>query len=135
VSAQLAEPGEGQLYLLSMRVVADPLGEHSLDRMVEKARSSARAVSSDLAEDLDERLLAYGWIVTDVGRYDRRLRLAGEQLYCVEGDFPRLLTSSFADGAPPAGVQDITYTLDTGACQQWLVASAPDPAGPLSFLA
>ncbi len=36
---QLAEPREGILYLLSLRAVEKPLGEHTLDGLIHQAKT------------------------------------------------------------------------------------------------
>ena len=129
---QLAEPGEGRLYLLSLRAVNDPLGQHSLDDLVDRVRTGARHIGDDAADEIDQRLAAYGWSPQDRGRYSQRVRIANEQLFAVGGAFPRLLSTSFVNGAPPPGVQDVAYTLDIGACSTWLVANAPNTDNPLA---
>lgn len=131
--SQLDEPGEGELYLLSLRMVADPLGPYSLDDLIDTVRKAARILGDAAVDDLDDRLGAAGWTPADRGRYDERIRVGTQQLFHVEGDFPRLVAGTFPDGLPD-GVDDVTYTLDTNACGPWLVASGPDERGPLAAL-
>lgn len=130
---QLDEPGGGQLYLLSLRAVADPLGPDSLDTLLRRARTMAAAEGHTCAAVLDDRLRALGVTAADEGRYIEPLRVAQQELYRVAADFPRLVPSSFPAGLP-AGVVDVTYSLDTSACRSWLVSDSP-PAEPLTTLA
>ena len=132
--AQLDEPGEGALYLLSLRMVPDPLGHYSLDGLVERTRQAAQVLGGNAADQIDERLGAYGWSPADVGRYGDRIQVASQQLFEVRDSFPRLTPASFAENLPD-GVQDVTYTLDTSACGSWLVARGPTQDGPLTALA
>ncbi|HVT64529.1 MAG TPA: PD-(D/E)XK motif protein [Mycobacteriales bacterium] len=132
--AQLDEPGEGQLYLLSLRIVADPLGHYSLDAFIERARNAASDSGGNLPDEMDSRLAAYGWTPKDAGLYSDRLRVVTQHLYRVDEAFPRLTPRSFA-GAIPDGVQDLSYTLDTSACRAWLVESGPARPGTLDSLA
>lgn len=121
---QLEEPGQGQLYLLSLRAVADPLGAHSLDTLTRRARRAATAAGATCAALLDDRLRAAGITPSDEGRYTDPLSVAQQELYRVEDNFPRLTSASFPSGLP-AGVVDVTYSLDTSACGPWLISNRP----------
>ena len=130
---QLDEPGSGQLYLLSLRAVTDPLGQDDLDMLVTRARTAALAAGATCSAMLDERLRAAGVHRDDVGRYTDPLRIAQQQLYLVGDGFPRLVPGSFPKG-PPAGVVDVAYSLDTSACAAWLTSDSPtsNPLGSIS---
>jgi Putative PD-(D/E)XK family member, (DUF4420) len=129
---QLDEPGTGTLYLLSLRAVPDPLGTESLDALLTRARNAAAAVGATCAALLDGRLRALGVTHADEGRYTEPLRVALQELYQVGPEFPRLVPASFPTGLP-AGVVDVAYSLDTSACQPWLVSDEPDGT-PLAAL-
>ena len=130
---QLAEPGSGRLHLLSLRAVADPLGEHSLDLLIDEALTITRDMGPAAAGALDDRLTAAGWSDSDAGRYSETLRVTTQELFLVDDDFPRLTIRSFPDGLP-AGISDISYTLDTSACRRWRIAVGPQPDGSLASL-
>lgn len=121
---QLDEPGGGQLYLLSLRAVADPSGTDSLDALLTRTRDVAARTSPSCTGLLHERLNALGIAPDETGRYLEPLRIAGQELYRVSGDFPRLTQATFDPRLPP-GVVDITYALDTSACGPWLISSRP----------
>lgn len=129
---QLDEPGTGRLYLLSLRAIPDPLGNASLDNLLQRVRAAAAAVSANCSALLEDRLDAIGVTAADDGRYSEPLRVAQQELYQVDPDFPRLISSTFPDGLP-GGVVDVAYSLDTSACQPWLVTNTPDES-PLSTL-
>jgi hypothetical protein len=57
-------------------------------------------------------------------------RVTAEELYRVDGAFPRLTRASFTEGPPP-GVDDISYSLDLVACREWRVATEPSQAAAL----
>lgn len=120
---QLDEPGAGQLYLLSLRAVPDPLGSDDLDTLLLRSRAAAAAAGPTCTALLDDRLRAVGVTPADDGRYTEPLRVAQQELYQVTPDFPRLVVSSFPRGLP-AGVVDVAYSLDTSACAPWLVADS-----------
>lgn len=121
---QLDEPGGGQLYLLSLRAVADPSGTDSLDSLLSRARDVAVRTGPSCASLLDDRLNTLGIPPEETGRYTEPLRIAGQELYRVAADFPRLTAKTFPEGLPD-GVVDVTYSLDTSACGAWLITSRP----------
>ena len=130
---QLAEPGAGTLYLLSIRAIPDPLGEHTLDDLIRQAQAVAQEIGPAAAGALDDRLTAGGFAVHDVGRYSDRVRVTTQDLFRVDETFPRLTPVDFPAGLPP-GVGDISYALDTNACRTWRVAVRPNDDGPLAML-
>ena len=121
---QLDDAGSGQLYLLSLRAVADPLGQEDLDTLVHRARTAALNAGPTCSALLEDRLHAAGVQRDDVGRYTEPLRIAQQQFYVVGQGFPRLVSASFPGGLP-AGVVDVAYSLDTSACAPWLLADSP----------
>lgn len=123
---QLDEPSAGELLLLSLRAVPDPLSTDSLDSMLARARQAAGAAGQTCVAMLDDRLRALGIVRADEGRYVEPVRIAQQELFRVSGDFPRLAPASFPHGLP-AGVVDLTYSLDTSACRPWMIAAAPEP--------
>lgn len=130
---QLDEPGHGALYLFSVRAVRDPSGAESLDGLLEQARSAALAVGVTCANLLDDRLRAVGVTQSELGRYSDAIRIDQAELYEVHGEFPRLVPSYFPSGLP-AGITDLNYLLDMGACRPWRIAQAPNEATVLSAL-
>ena len=126
---QLADPESGPLYLFSLQAVHDPNAGNSLPRMVQRLETRF-ASSAVRLETLRERLALVGWSrgVPDEGAPS--YRITAEELYRVEGDFPRLTRASF-DGGPPPGVDDIAYSLDLAACRPWRVATEPSQAAAL----
>lgn len=129
---QLDAPGTGLLYVLSLRAIADPLGQASLDNLLLRARVAAATVSATCTALLEHRLAALGVTPADDGRYTQPLRIAQQELYRVDPNFPRLIPNSFPNGLP-GGVVDVAYSLDTSACQPWLVSSTPQNS-PLTTL-
>lgn len=121
---QLDEPGTGELYLLSLRAVPDPLGSDDLDTLLTRSRTAAAAAGAACIALLEDRLLAVGVKPGDAGRYTEPLRIAQQELYRVAPDFPRLVPASFPGGLP-GGVVDVAYSVDTSACRPWLVSDKP----------
>jgi len=124
---QLDDPEEGQLYLFSLQAVDDALAANSLPALVGALTEELRGESEALVL-FNEKLAAYGYRPDDAAAYDRRLRVVAERLYRVEDGFPRLTRNSFVPALPP-GIGDVTYTLETSACEPWLVATAPPAEG------
>lgn len=130
---QLAHPTIGTLCLLSIRLNADPLGPVSLDVLIDEARQRA-ARDDAIADELDQRLASAGWTPADRGRYATTWRVAGQTLYDVRSDFPRLTRESFPSGVP-SGVVDIGYTLDTSVCDPWIIERDPSRDSRIALLA
>ncbi len=125
---QLADPERGQLYFFSLQVCDDAIANNTLHAIVER-------LAADLAGDfagltsLNEKLAARGYTPSDSEAAARPLRIVAERLYRVGAGFPRLIRSSFQPDGPPAGVVEITYSIDLAACRPWLIATAPDSVG------
>lgn len=122
---QLEDPEQGAFYLFSLKVTVDEIGGHSLNQSVTRLRKHL-ADAPDLLAIFDERIGLLGYNPAHARHYDVPLRVVGEELYKVEGSFPRLTVDSFAGGLP-AGVDDVRYTLNLASCQDWLVAKKPGP--------
>lgn len=130
---QLADPAVGTLCLLSLRFIADPLGQISLDNLIDEARRLAAAEDA-VADELDQRLAGAGWTPADRGRYGTTWRVARQALYEVRSDFPRLTQDSFLAGIP-SGVMDIGYMLDISVCDRWLAEEGPTDGSRVAPLA
>lgn len=120
----LADPEQGDLLLFSLQVVDDALAANSLPRLVQR-------IDNDLSNDpegnrlFSERLEEAGYAAAHEEDYERPLRVLAEALYRVDEDFPRLTVSSFPEGLP-AGLDNVSYSLNLAACDAWRVASSPD---------
>ncbi len=124
---QLADPETGTLYLFSLRVSPDPIGGNSLKKSVDRLRDQL-AERPEGIHAFEERLAMAGYALAASESYDAPLRVTAEELFEVGEGFPRLTSGTFSEG-PPAGVDNITYTLDLAACGHWRIATKPiDPA-------
>jgi hypothetical protein len=104
---QMDDPEEGRLFLFSLQLHEDSLA----------------------LADLDRKLALQGYSAGDRTSPAIRLRVVAERLYRVEDGFPRITRRTLQAGGLPAGVMKLGYTLDMGACQPWLVATAPTDPG------
>lgn len=120
---QLEDPEQGQLHLFSLRISPDPVATHSLNASIARIRASFGG-DPDLSREFDQRLAAVGYNPADRERYDETFRVVAEELYRVDGAFPRLTRDSFSGGLP-SGVDEIAYSLDLAACASWRIATAP----------
>jgi hypothetical protein len=120
---QLADPDTGRLLLFSLQAVRDPNAGNSLPRLIKRLenRYAESAVQSQM---LKERLSQAGWSSTQAHDLATTYRVTAEELYHVEGAFPRLTRASFP-GGPPIGVEEITYSLDLASCADWRIATNP----------
>jgi hypothetical protein len=121
---QLEDPERGQLYLFSLRVRPDPIAAHSLNASVERIRRTL-SDRAELLHAFDERLALLGYGPVHRDRYDAPIRVVAEELFRVDGQFPRLTRSSFVEGEVPSGVDRIGYDLELVACVRWRIATAP----------
>jgi hypothetical protein len=119
---QLDDPEAGQLYLFSVQAIPDPAAGNTLPTLVARLRTRL-AEHTALLTDFDERLAKAGWSPAHADRHGTRYRIASERLYLVGNEFPRLTRHTFDPHGLPAGVDDVRYTLDLAACNEWLVAS------------
>lgn len=121
---QLADPETGDLYLFSLTATPDANASNSLPAVVTTIRSRLRAQPDTLG--LFDRLLAdAGWTPAAAEKHSQTFRVTAEELYRVDGRFPRLTHESFPSGLP-AGIDNITYTLDLAVCIDHRVATEPD---------
>lgn len=120
---QLADPASGRLLLFSLQVVRDPNAGNSLPRLIQRVESRY-AKSAVQSQMLRQRLSQAGWSNPQAHDLATTYRVTTEELYLVEGAFPRLTRASFP-GGPPTGVDEITYSLDLAACADWRIATSP----------
>ena len=121
---QLADPSTGELFLFSLHVVDDGLAGNTLPALVSALHCQ---LSADAQVVFAEYLAQYGYSPAQDAQYGRRLRIIAEQLYLVSSDFPRLVLASFTQGLP-GGIDDVTYSILSAACQRWLIATTPHEA-------
>lgn len=120
---QLEDPQTGGLYLFSLQVREDTLAANTLVDLIERLRTRL-AEEPEAASAFDQRLAEVGYSPAHSHRYTRRMRIVAEELYRVEGKFPRLTRSSFPSGLPP-GISRISYSLSLAACAPWRIATSP----------
>jgi hypothetical protein len=120
---QLDDPETGQLYFFSLHVADDNLAANSLPVLVERI-SSEIASNPEVSSFFLERPARAGYNPAEAERYARPLRVLGEELYRVDGLFPRLTRSTFGSGLPQ-GIGDVSYSLSMNACASWRIASSP----------
>ncbi|MBI2313638.1 MAG: PD-(D/E)XK motif protein [Betaproteobacteria bacterium] len=124
---QLADPEQGQLFLFSLQVCDDALAANTLHSLVNsligELQNDFQALSA-----LNEKLAARGYSPADSQAPVRSLRILAERFYRVDGEFPRLLRTTFEPLGIPNGVAQVSYSLNLAACENWLVAVNPEEA-------
>jgi len=129
---QLDDPVTGSLYLFSLQTADDALAANTLPTLVNHLEGIF-ASDPDATQIFAERLAQAGYNPAHADRYNRSLRVVAEELYRVNGSFPRLVKSSFPAGLPP-GIEGVSYSLSLAACAPWRIATSPQDPG-LDFLA
>lgn len=113
---QLQTPTNGSLHLL--RLVLEPVfgGALTISTLAKNALQKA----DDPGKVLD-LLAKIGCSDFDNPRWNgQSYRLQAEDLYEIRDDFPRFTSSMLSNGAPPAGVIDITYSVDLSLASRFL---------------
>jgi hypothetical protein len=128
---QLEDPEVGRLYLFSLQARRDELAANTLPGLVDRLLEQLATSPDDRALFL-ERLNDAGYSLVHADRYEQRWRVVAEELYGIDGDFPRLTRKRFPAGLPP-GIGDVSYSLDLVACAAWRIATRPTDPG-LEFL-
>lgn len=118
---QLADPESGDLYLFSLQVATDELASNMLPTLVERIAETLTASPGDRGAFLDG-LSSRGYNPAESDKYPFRWRILAEELYRVEGDFPRIVSTSFSPRLP-AAIGPVVYGLDMAACAAWRVAN------------
>ncbi|HEX2207517.1 MAG TPA: PD-(D/E)XK motif protein, partial [Longimicrobium sp.] len=91
--------------------------ENAGEALLEIVKSVREALSADIREDFDDRLLQTGLIPAHYQLYSApRYVIRWRTLYRIEEGFPRLLASSL-----PPGVEDVTYAVAVAACTPFTV--------------
>lgn len=104
---QLVDPPGGSLMLRWMRLETSVAAGRSLPEIVE---STTKRIGRP--REFWQLLARAGYLIADGERYGGiRFALVEEAGYRVTADFPRVVPSSFVDGAP-AGISHLSYTLD-----------------------
>ncbi len=107
---QLDNPDSGLLKLFTLRVREDPGASNSLPKLVSTVAESVEA-DPEAAEEFARRLTAAGYDESHRLEYEQlHLTTVDERLYRVEGDFPRIIGSTFTHGVP-SGVEVIDYEI------------------------
>lgn len=122
---QLADPEEGQLFLFSLQVCDDALAANTLHNLVNSLTGDLQDDFQALSE-LNEKLATRGYTPADQQAPARPLRILAERLYRVNGEFPRLLRTTFTPNGLPSGVVQVHYSLDISVCERWLIARSPE---------
>jgi hypothetical protein len=124
---QLLEPPGGGLMLFSLLVRDEASGAESLPALVQETRGLI-AEDHALHSQFDALLYAVGYDDRLSAEYLKlNLRIRGEALYEVSGEFPRLVPASFVSGLP-VGVSSLQYDLRLDAAGAWMLAANPAAA-------
>ena len=121
---QLSDPETGTLYLYSLQVVKDRLASDSLISLTSEIEMTLENDTSLLL--LFRELLAMRNYTPLARIATNTYRIVGESLYQVKDGFPRLTHDIVDKFIVPNGVVNITYELETAACEAYKIASTPD---------
>jgi len=112
---QLDAPEEGELLLFVLRLREERGAPHTLPRLIAEPRKALEA-DADAVGLLEVGIARAGYSPIHDAVYSQTTwRVLDERLYPVDGDFPKLSSTSLGHGVPP-GVSDISYALDLSGC-------------------
>lgn len=113
---QLDDAGLPALFLLHVALEKRATGGESLPKIVASTRTlfGGNEYATDFFE---ERLVDAGYLDVHEQLYrGREYRVLEHQFFHVRDDFPRLRVHQI-----PAGIQDVSYTVDLDGCGKWLL--------------
>lgn len=129
---QLDEAGSGRLFLhlifVDERDVSPGDDRGAGQTLLGLVQTCRRAVAGNALASvlLEEGLFQVGWLDLPAGRYDsRQFTIRGQRTFHVREGFPRLIEKML-----PAGVGEVSYSLNLTACQGFQVT----PDSMLEFL-
>lgn len=121
---QLQTPEGGPLLLFSLAVREEGGGANNLPTLIERARELVSA-DDETSVRFETKLAQTGYTDIGVDAATLRLRVVDERLYKVEGSFPKVTRTTFRDGVP-AGVDEITYSINLNGFENHIIARRPD---------
>lgn len=121
---QLQEPVNSALLLFSLLVREESGGENTLPQLVHELHKTLNGHPLALAQ-YEAALLSAGYEEAHESEYLKiRLRIRGQALYRVSGEFPRLIPSFLSKGVP-AGINNVNYELRLDAAGPWMLSDSP----------
>lgn len=118
---QLESPEGGNLFLYSLLIREERGGQYSLPLLISECR---RLLDSDAEamEEFEATLVRTGYSPAHDEEYGKIMfRIAGEALFTVDNNFPRLLPGSIAGGIPP-GIERVEYEINLNNSEDLIVA-------------
>ena len=112
---QLEAPAGGELHLAAIKLEQNPGGAVSIPSLLQKIQKNGVNPSQ-----LTRQLADYGYIPGDEEVEGARFDKTEFLIYAVTDKFPRIVSKTFVENQPPAGILKISYDID-------LSGSAPMP--------
>lgn len=127
---QLVPPSDGELFLFSLRLREEGGASNNLPTLVDSCRQQL-AEHDDTSCRFESALVQLGYSSAHEEEYGCvRLRVAGQGVYAVRDDFPRLTASQLSSGVP-AGVERVDYEINLAGFERLLVAERPHDLFPV----
>lgn len=121
---QLVPPIDGELFLFSLRLREEGGASNNLPTLVDSCRQQL-AEHDDTSCRFESALVQLGYSSAHEEEYACvRLRVAGQGVYAVRDDFPRLTASQLSSGVP-AGIERVDYEINLAGFERLLVAERP----------
>jgi hypothetical protein len=121
---QLSPPGNGRLYLFSLKMREENGAAYTLPGMIRSCLEMARD-DVELVEFLEESIARAGYSPTYDDLYERfGFHVTGEALYEVRGRFPRVTRDSFPEGGLD-GIEKVQYQVNLEGYSDLIVTRRP----------
>ena len=118
---QLTAPGNGELYLFSMRFREEVSATNSLPALIQATRATLQ-VDAEALDCLETALARCGYALTHEEDYAKvRFRIIDEHLYAVREGFPKLDANSLKT-ALPTQIERVQYELNLVGVEEFCVA-------------
>jgi hypothetical protein len=121
---QLSDPEHGELTFFSLGLREERGAVNSLPSLVDSCTQAFEGEPDSLAR-FEGLLAEAGYSSRHAAEYGEvRWRVSGEALYRVRLGFPRLMRSSFSDGAL-TNVEAVSYEINLAGCDPLIIATTP----------
>jgi len=120
---QLLPPETGELLFFSLRLREEGGAINNLPGVIASCRN---LLDGDALDRFESALAQVGYSPAHDEEYAKlKLRVVGQELFRVEGNFPRITPESFAAGLP-SGIERVEYEINLSGFDHLRTASSPD---------
>jgi hypothetical protein len=113
---QLERPERGRLFLSFVQLEKAPDSDFNLPKLIE--RISNLGVRRSLIE---EKIMKAGATINQMASIEPSYFMVGHNIFEIVDEFPKITSKELVNGHPPAGVNMISYKVDLGVAQKYML--------------